>query len=172
MPRFIEGNLTAPQGRFAVCVSRFNSFVTEELLKGALDALARHGVADGDVDVYRCPGAFELPALVRRVAFQGGYAGVICLGAVIRGGTPHFEYVAGEVSKGIGQVLLDAPCAVTFGVLTCDTVEQAIDRAGIKAGNKGADAAVACIEMANLNVQLAKLNGGKARLQAMEGKKK
>ena len=147
--RVFEGNLVSPQGRFAVCVSRFNSFITEQLLSGALDALRRHGVADDDVDVYRCPGTFELPQVVRRCAERrlrrGGR-----LGCVIRGGTPHFEYVAGEVSKGVGQMALSAPCAVTFGVLTCDTVEQAIDRAGVKAGNKGADAAVACIEMANL----------------------
>jgi 6,7-dimethyl-8-ribityllumazine synthase len=171
MPRYIEGNLTPPEGRFAVCVSRFNGFITEELLKGALDALTRHGVSDDAVDVYRCPGAFELPALVRRAADQGGYAGVICLGAVIRGGTPHFDYVAGEVAKGIGQVSLQAACAVSFGVLTCDTVEQAIDRAGTKAGNKGAEAATACIEMANLNARMTSV-AGKGHLKAMEGKKK
>ena len=162
MPRTFEGTLVAPPGRFAVCVSRFNAFITEELLKGALDALARHGVADDDVDVYRCPGTFELPALSRKVAEGGGYVGVVTLGCVIRGGTPHFDYVAAEVSKGVGQVALGAPCAVTFGVLTCDTVEQAIDRAGVKSGNKGADAAAACIEMANLNSQLARPAPGKA----------
>lgn len=147
--RVFEGKLVSPKGRFAVCVSRFNSFITEQLLNGALDALKRHGVDEDDVDVYRVPGTFELPQVVRRCA-DGAYAGVIALGCVIRGGTPHFEYVAGEVSKGVGSIALTAPCAVTFGVLTCDTVEQAVDRAGVKAGNKGADAAVACIEMANL----------------------
>lgn len=150
MPRILEGQLFSPKGRFALCVSRFNSFITEPLLSGAVDALVRHGVADADIDVYRCPGTFELSGLVRRVADGGQYAGVVALGCVIRGGTPHFDYVAGEVSKGIGQVALSAHCAVTFGVLTCDSVEQAVDRAGVKAGNKGADAAVACIEMVNL----------------------
>ncbi|MHB8876188.1 MAG: 6,7-dimethyl-8-ribityllumazine synthase [Myxococcaceae bacterium] len=156
MPRTFEGTLVAPEGRFALCVSRFNAFITEELLKGAIDALTRHGVADDAVDVYRCPGTFELPGLVRKLAEGGGYAGVVSLGCVIRGGTPHFDYVASEVSKGIGQVALSAACAVTFGVLTCDNVEQAIDRAGVKSGNKGADAAIACIEMANLNAQIAR----------------
>lgn len=150
MPRFIEGHLVAPKGRFALCVSRFNSFITEQLLAGALDALIRHGVDDDKIDVYRCPGTFELPGVVRRAAEGGKYVGVVALGCVIRGGTPHFEYVAGEVSKGIGHVALTADCAVTFGVLTTDSVEQAVDRAGVKAGNKGADAAVACIELANL----------------------
>ena len=150
MPRTFEGNLVSPKGRFAITVSRFNSFITDPLLAGALDALVRHGVAEGDVDVYWCPGTFELSALTRRVATSGKYAGVIALGCVIRGGTPHFEYVAGEVSKGIGQIALTADCAVTFGVLTTDSVEQAVDRAGVKVGNKGADAAIACIEMVNL----------------------
>lgn len=154
MPRTIEGHLVSPAGRFALCVSRFNSFITEQLLSGAVDALVRHGVADGDIDVYRCPGTFELSPLVRRVAQSGKYAGVVALGCVIRGGTPHFEYVASEVSKGVGQVALSAECAVTFGVLTTDSVEQAVDRAGVKAGNKGADAAIACIEMVNLYARL------------------
>lgn len=162
MPRYIEAPLVNPQGRFALCVARFNSFITEELLRGAVDALVRHGVSDDDIDVIRVPGTFELSGVVRRVAMGGQYAGVVALGAVIRGGTPHFEYVSGEVAKGVGQVALNAPCAVAFGVLTCDTVEQAIDRAGVKAGNKGAEAAVACIEMVNLN----------ARLAGVEGKKK
>lgn len=154
MPRYLEGLLVSPRGRFAICVSRFNSFITEELLKGALDVLLRHGVADGDIDVFRCPGTFELPVLTRRVA-ERGYAGVVAVGCVIRGGTPHFEYVAAEAAKGIAQAAMEASCAVAFGVLTCDTVEQAIDRAGVKAGNKGGDAAMACLEMANLLGQLA-----------------
>ncbi|MFZ5468975.1 MAG: 6,7-dimethyl-8-ribityllumazine synthase [Myxococcota bacterium] len=154
MPRFIEGNLTAPQGRFALCVARFNSFITEKLLEGAVDALARHGVADADVDVYRVPGTFELPGLVKKLADGGEYAGIVALGCVIRGGTPHFEYVSSEVAKGIGSAAFAASCAVTFGVLTCDTVEQAIDRAGVKAGNKGVEAAVACLEMVNLHARL------------------
>lgn len=151
----------APKGRFALCVARFNSFITEELLKGALDALVRHGVADAEIDVYRVPGTFELPGLVRKVAESGRYVGVVSLGCVIRGGTPHFDYVSAEVSKGIGAVSFSSACAVTFGVLTCDTVEQAIDRAGVKAGNKGSEAAVACLELANLNSALAGVVGGK-----------
>ena len=150
MPRTFEGNLVSPKGRFAITVSRFNSFITEPLLAGAIDTLVRHGVSDGDIDVYRCPGTFELPGVTRRVVNSGKYAGVIALGCVIRGGTPHFEYVSGEVSKGIGQLALNAECAVTFGVLTTDTDEQAVDRAGVKAGNKGGEAAVACIEVVNL----------------------
>jgi 6,7-dimethyl-8-ribityllumazine synthase len=150
MPRYYEGNLVAPKGRFAICVSRFNSFVTEQLLSGALDALVRHGVKEEAIDVYRCPGTFELSSVVSRVAKSEKYVGVVALGCVIRGGTPHFEYVASEVSKGIGQAALDSDCAVTFGVLTTDSVEQAVDRAGVKSGNKGADAAIACLEMVNL----------------------
>jgi 6,7-dimethyl-8-ribityllumazine synthase len=156
MPHFIEGHLVAPKGRFAVCVARFNSFITEQLLAGALDALVRHGVADGDIDVYRCPGTWELTGVVRRAASSGKYVGVVALGCVIRGGTPHFDYVAGEVAKGVGQVTMTADCAVTFGVLTCDNVEQAVDRAGVKSGNKGADAAIAAIELANLYAKMVK----------------
>ncbi|WP_163869688.1 6,7-dimethyl-8-ribityllumazine synthase [Myxococcus eversor] len=163
MPRYIEGDFLPPKGRFAICVARFNGFITEELAKGAVDTLVRHGVADADVDVYRCPGTYELPGLVRRVAESRQYTGVIVLGAVIRGGTPHFDYVAGECAKGIGAVAFSAaaaspPSAVTFGVLTCDTVEQAIDRAGVKAGNKGSEATLACIEMVNLYGKLAALD--------------
>ncbi len=145
-----EGSLVATGLRFAVVVSRFNSLVTEQLLSGALDALRRHGADEGTIDVYRCPGTFELPALLRRVTRSGRYDAVLALGAVIRGGTPHFEYVAAEASKGVSQVALEADCAVAFGILTCDTMEQALERAGVKAGNKGADAAVAAIEQANL----------------------
>ncbi|HTS80684.1 MAG TPA: 6,7-dimethyl-8-ribityllumazine synthase [Myxococcaceae bacterium] len=161
MARVIEGLLTPPQGRFALCVSRFNGFITEQLLRGAQDALVRHGVPEADIDVFRVPGTFELPGLVRRVAEGGQYAGVVALGCVLRGGTPHFEYVASEVSKGIGHVALTAACAIGFGVLTCDTLEQAIDRAGVKAGNKGADAALACLEMVNLYARMAEV--GKKR---------
>lgn len=136
--------------KVAICVSRFNSFITERLLEGALDTLRRHGVEEKQIAVVRCPGTFELPPAVRRVALGGKYDAVIALGAVIRGGTPHFEYVAGECAKGIGQVSMEADCAVSFGVLTCDNVEQAIERAGTKAGNKGSEAALAAIEQANL----------------------
>jgi 6,7-dimethyl-8-ribityllumazine synthase len=144
-----EGSLVATGLRFAVVVSRFNSLVTEQLLAGALDALRRHGTDEAAIDVFRCPGTFELPALLRRVASTGRYDGVLALGAVIRGGTPHFEYVASEATKGVGHVALEAGCAVAMGILTCDTLEQALERAGVKAGNKGAEAAVAAIEQAN-----------------------
>jgi 6,7-dimethyl-8-ribityllumazine synthase len=145
-----EGNLVGQGLRFALVVSRFNSLVTEQLLQGALDALRRHGVEESAVDVFRCPGTFEVPAVLRRVVGSGRFDAVVALGAVIRGGTPHFEYVAGEVSKGVAQVALEADCAVSFGVLTCDNMEQALERAGVKGGNKGADAAVAALEQANL----------------------
>jgi len=145
-----EGSLVATGLRFAVVVARFNSLVTEQLLSGALDALRRHGADEAAVDVYRCPGTFELPALLKRVALSGRYDAVVALGAVIRGGTPHFEYVAAEATKGVAHVALEAGCAVAMGVLTCDTMEQALERAGVKAGNKGAEAAAAAIEQANV----------------------
>jgi 6,7-dimethyl-8-ribityllumazine synthase len=155
MPRFIEGDLVRPEGRVALCVSRFNPLVTDKLLQGALDALSRHGVRGDDVDVFRVPGAFELPGLACRLARQGEHAGVVVLGAVIRGGTPHFDYVAAEVSRGVGNLALEVSCPVTFGVLTCDSVEQALERAGGSHGNKGADAALACLEMINLYARVA-----------------
>ena len=145
-----EGTLIGTGLKVALVVSRFNSLITDQLLGGAADTLRRHGVADGDIDVFRCPGTFELPALLRRVVAGGRHDAVIALGAVIRGGTPHFEFVAGEATKGVAQVALEADCAVTMGVLTCDTMEQALERAGVKGGNKGAEAAVAAIEQANL----------------------
>ena len=156
MPRYFEGSLVNPPGRFALCVSRFNGFITDELLKGALDSLVRHGVADDAIDVYRVPGTFELPGVVKHLADSGRYAGVVALGAVIRGGTPHFEHVSSQVSRGVAEAAFQVSCAVSFGVLTCDTVEQAVDRAGVKAGNKGSEAALACIEMVNLYSRLAK----------------
>jgi 6,7-dimethyl-8-ribityllumazine synthase len=152
-----EGSLIATGLKVGLVVSRFNSLITEQLLAGAVDTLKRHGVADADLDVFRCPGTFELPALLRRVVASGRHDAVIALGAVIRGGTPHFEYVAGEATKGVAQVALEAGCAVTMGVLTCDTLEQALERAGVKAGNKGAEAAAAAIEQA----QVLKLAAGK-----------
>ncbi len=152
-----EGTLVATGLRVAIVVSRFNSLVTEQLLAGAVDALRRHGVKDGDVDVFRCPGTFELPALLRRVARSGRHDAVIALGAVIRGGTPHFEYVAAEATKGVAQVAMEADCAVAMGILTCDTLEQALERAGVKAGNKGAEAAAAAIEQANVLREAGKL---------------
>ena len=158
-----EGSLVATGLKVAVVVARFNALVTEQLLAGAADALRRHGVKDGDLDVFRCPGTFELPALLRRVARSGRYDAVVALGAVIRGGTPHFEYVAAEATKGIGVVSMEADCAVAMGVLTCDTMEQALERAGVKAGNKGAEAAVAAIEQANVFRETAKLGGSRRR---------
>ena len=156
-----EGSLVATGLKVAVVVARFNALVTEQLLAGAADALRRHGVKDADVDVVRCPGTFELPPLLRKVARSGRYDAVVALGAVIRGGTPHFEYVAAEATKGIGLVSMESDCAVTMGVLTCDTMEQALERAGVKAGNKGAEAAVAAIEQANVLREAAKLAGRK-----------
>ncbi|MGI5863365.1 MAG: 6,7-dimethyl-8-ribityllumazine synthase [Myxococcales bacterium] len=150
MPSYVEGKLIAEGLKVAIVISRFNSFITEQLLTGALDALHRHGAQDSDIEVVRVPGTFELPQVARRVALSGKYDALVVLGAVIRGGTPHFDYIAAEVSKGIAQIALEAPCAVSFGVLTTDNVEQAIERAGTKAGNKGAEAAVAAIETANV----------------------
>ncbi len=147
---FIEGSLVATGLRFALVVSRFNALITEQLLTGALDTLKRHGADETAIDVYRCPGTFELPPLLRKVALGGGYDAVLALGAVIRGGTPHFDYIAGEAAKGVAQVSMEASCAVVFGVLTCDTLEQALERAGVKAGNKGSEAAVAAIEQAHV----------------------
>ncbi len=149
-----EGKLVAPEGRFAIIVSRFNEFITNKLLGGAMDVLTRHNVPADAIDVVWSPGAFEIPVLAQRLAGSGKYVGVICLGAVIRGGTDHHTYVASEVSKGVAQVAMGTGVPCIFGVLTCDTIEQAIERAGTKAGNKGADSAAAAIEMANLLSQL------------------
>ena len=154
MPKFIEGNLSAQGLKFAVVVSRFNSIITDRLLEGALDAIARTGGDTEELAVYRTPGAYELPAAVSRVAKVGGVDGIIVLGAVIRGATPHFEYIAAEVTKGLAQVQLEAGIPISYGVITPDTLEQAIERAGSKAGNKGFEAAMAAIEMANLFAQI------------------
>jgi 6,7-dimethyl-8-ribityllumazine synthase len=148
--RTYEGMLTAEGLRVAVLVSRFNGFITEQLLAGALDALRRHGARDEDIEVVRVPGTFELAAAAQRLVRLGRHDAIVALGAVIRGATPHFDLIAGEAAKGIAHVALGADIAVSFGVLTTDTLEQAIERAGTKAGNKGADAAVAAIEQANL----------------------
>jgi 6,7-dimethyl-8-ribityllumazine synthase len=150
MPKYIEGNLDAAGSSFGILVSRFNSFISERLLEGALDALLRHGASDEDIVVARVPGAFEIPLAARKMAESGRYSAVICLGAVIRGATPHFDYVASEVSKGVAHVSLDSGVPVVFGVLTTDSIEQAIERAGTKAGNKGFDAAMTAIETVNL----------------------
>ena len=150
MPEFIEGTLEAKGFRFGLIVSRFNSFICERLLEGAIDTLVRHGADDSQLKVVRVPGAFEIPLVAKKMAASGKYDAVITLGAVIRGGTPHFDYVCAEVSKGVASVSLDSGVPVAFGVLTTDSVEQAIERAGTKAGNKGAEAAMSAIEMVNL----------------------
>jgi 6,7-dimethyl-8-ribityllumazine synthase len=146
--------LTGRDKRFAIVLSRFNEFVGGKLLDGARDALLRHEVSEDAIDLVWVPGAFEIPVVARRLATTGRYDAVICLGAVIRGATPHFDYVAAEVSKGVAHASLETGVPVIFGVLTTDTIEQAIERAGIKAGNKGFDAAVAAIEMANVLAQI------------------
>ena len=146
----IEGDFAAPKGRFVLVAGRFNGFVVEALVNGARDTLVRHGVAADAIDLVRVPGAWEIPQAAQRLAKSGKYAAVIALGAVIRGATPHFDYVAGEAAKGLAAAAHDSGVPVAFGVLTTDTIEQAIERAGTKAGNKGADAAMAAIEMVSL----------------------
>ncbi|MEK7353116.1 MAG: 6,7-dimethyl-8-ribityllumazine synthase [Chloroflexota bacterium] len=150
MGKNFEGQLLGKGLKFGLVVSRFNDFITNKLLEGAQDALLRHGVRQEDIDIARVPGAFEIPLIAQRLAQTKKYDAIVCLGAVIRGGTPHFEYIAAEVSKGIAKVGLDTGLPVTFGVITADTLEQAIERAGTKQGNKGFDAAVDAIEMASL----------------------
>jgi len=152
--RTVEGTLHGEGLKFALIVSRFNSFITERLLEGALDCLKRHGVSEADLTLVRVPGAWEIPLAAKRLANSKAYDAVICLGAVIRGATPHFDYVAAEVSKGTAQVALDAGIPVLFGILTTDSLEQAVERAGSKAGNKGFAAAEAAIEMVNLLKEL------------------
>ena len=154
MANVIQGNLKADGRKFALVASRFNEFITAKLVGGATDCLVRHGAADKDIDVYWVPGSFEIPLTAKRLAESGAYDAVICLGAIIRGATPHFEYVAAEASKGIAQVGLATGVPTIFGVITSDNIEQAIERAGAKAGNKGTDAALAAIEMVNLLGQL------------------
>jgi len=150
MPKFHEAKLIAEGKKFALVVSRFNDFITEKLLSGALDALIRSGTSDEDIEVVKVPGAFEIPLLAQKMAKTKRFDAVICLGAVIRGSTPHFDYVSAEVSKGVAAVGLESEIPVIFGVITVDTIEQAIERAGTKAGNKGWSAAIAAVEMANL----------------------
>ena len=150
----IEGMLNVQKARFCLVVARFNSFVVESLLEGAIDALKRHGADDSDITVVRVPGAFEMPLILEKIAAKGDYDAIVALGAVIRGGTPHFDYVAGECVKGMAQVSLKHGVPIAFGVLTVDTIEQAIERAGTKAGNKGAEAAMSAVEMVNVLRQL------------------
>jgi 6,7-dimethyl-8-ribityllumazine synthase len=154
MPTVYEGTFAPPPGRFALVAARFNSAIVEQLVAGALDGLKRHGVADDAIDLVRVPGSYEIPPVAKRLAGSGKYAAVICLGAVIRGDTDHYDHVAGAAANGIAQAALATGVPVIFGVLTCDTLEQALNRAGAKAGNKGFDAAVAAIEMVNLLKQL------------------
>ncbi len=150
MPKIIEAKLQAEGKKFALVVSRFNDFITDKLLGGAVDGLLRSGARDKDVEIVKVPGAFEIPLIAKKMAATGRFHAVICLGAVIRGTTPHFEYVSAEVSKGVASVGLESEIPVIFGIVTTDTIEQAIERAGTKAGNKGWDAAITAIEMANL----------------------
>ena len=152
--RTIEGNLIGQGQKYGIVAGRFNEFITGKLVSGAIDALIRHGVDEKDIDIAWVPGAFEIPLTAKKMVKTQKYNGVICLGAVIRGATPHFDYVCSEVSKGIAHVTLDTEVPVIFGVLTTENIEQAIERAGTKAGNKGYDAAVTAIEMANLLKQL------------------
>ncbi|MFZ5475971.1 MAG: 6,7-dimethyl-8-ribityllumazine synthase [Myxococcota bacterium] len=154
MPRIVEGNLVDAGGRYALVAARFNAFITEKLLEGALDALRRHGADADAATVVWVPGAFEMPLVCRRLAESGRYDAVVALGCVIRGGTAHFDYVAGEAAKGVASASLGTGVPVIFGVLTTDSIEQAIERAGTKMGNKGGEAAVAAIEMVNLMRQL------------------
>ncbi len=150
MGKTLEGKLDARNCKFAIVVSRFNDFIVNRLLGGAMDALLRHGAEESQVDVVKVPGSFEIPLAAKKAGATGKYDAVICLGAVIRGATPHFDYVAAEVSKGIALIGLESELPVTFGILTTDNIEQAIERAGSKSGNKGWDAAVSAIEMINL----------------------
>jgi len=150
MTKVIEGTLNAQGIRFGIVVSRFNDFINTKLLDGALDALSRHGTEDEHITVIRVPGSFEIPLMAKKLADSGNYDALICLGAVIRGATPHFEYISAEVTKGIAKITLDSGIPISFGILTTDNIEQAIERAGTKSGNKGWDAAMAAIEMVNL----------------------
>ncbi len=154
MAKYFEGKLVGAGLKFGIVVSRFNDFITGRLLEGALDALTRHGANADDVDVVKVPGAFEIPSMAKRLCAKKKYDAVICLGTVIRGATPHFNYISAEVSKGVGAVAGEASIPVIFGVLTTDNLEQAVERAGSKSGNKGWEAAVAAIEMANLYKQI------------------
>jgi 6,7-dimethyl-8-ribityllumazine synthase len=153
--KVIEGELQAKGLKFGVIVSRFNDFITSKLLDGALDALRRHGADEKDIEVVKVPGSFEIPLVAKKLAAKGTYSAVICLGTVIRGATPHFEYVSAEVSKGIASASMETGIPIAFGIITSDTIEQAVERAGTKSGNKGWDAAITAIEMAQVMKKLA-----------------
>jgi 6,7-dimethyl-8-ribityllumazine synthase len=157
MPKVVEASIAAKGKKFAIVVSRFNDFITDKLVGGAVDALVRSGTLDKDIDVVKVPGAFEIPLVAHKLASRKKHDAVICLGAVIRGATPHFDYVSAEVSKGVAAASLETGMPIIFGVVTTDTLEQAIERAGSKAGNKGWDAALAAVEMANLMGTVEKL---------------
>ncbi|MGD9222289.1 MAG: 6,7-dimethyl-8-ribityllumazine synthase [Desulfobacteraceae bacterium] len=157
MPKVVEANLVAKGKKFAIVVSRFNDFITDRLVGGAVDCLLRSGTSDQDIDVIKVPGAFEIPLVAQKVADRKKHDAVICLGAVIRGATPHFDYVSAEVSKGVAAASMETGMPIIFGVVTTDTLEQAIERAGSKAGNKGWDAALAAVEMANLMAAVEKI---------------
>ncbi len=150
MANILEGNLTAKNKKFGIVVGRFNSLISEQLLKGAMDCLLRHNAKEEDITIAKVPGSFEIPLTAKKLAQSSKYDAIICLGAVIRGGTPHFDYIASEVSKGVANVGMETGVPVIFGIITSDTIEQAIERAGTKAGNKGWDAALSAIEMVNL----------------------
>jgi len=154
MPRIIEGEISAKGLTVAIVVSRFNDFITQPLLDGALDALRRHGASDDQITIVKVPGCFEIPSMAKKLALASRFDCVICLGAVIRGATPHFEYISSQVARGIASVALESQIPVAFGVITTDTLEQAIERAGTKSGNKGWDAAVSAMEMVNLSKAL------------------
>jgi 6,7-dimethyl-8-ribityllumazine synthase len=148
--KVVEGELQAKGLKFGIVMSRFNDFITSKLLEGAVDALVRHGAKEDDIDVMKVPGSFEIPMIAKRMALKGVYNAIICIGTVIRGSTPHFEYIAAEVSKGIATASMETGVPIAFGVITSDTIEQAVERAGTKSGNKGWDAAITAIEMAQL----------------------
>ncbi len=150
MSKFIEGKLISKGRKICIVASRFNDVITSKLVHGAIDALKRTGTKEEEIDIYRVPGSFEIPVVAKKVALSGKYEGIICLGAVIRGETPHFNYVSSEVSKGIAQVMLETKVPIGYGIITADTIEQALDRAGLKSGNKGFDAAMSVIEMVDL----------------------
>ncbi len=156
MPKIVEGGLSAKGLKFGVVLSRFNEFIGNQLLEGAVDALLRSGASDGDIEIVKVPGSFEIPATVQVMVQKGQYDAIVCLGAIIRGATPHFDYIASEAAKGIARISMDSGLPVAFGIITADTLEQAIERAGTKSGNKGRDAALNAIEMANLFKELKK----------------
>jgi 6,7-dimethyl-8-ribityllumazine synthase len=168
MPREISGELTSRGLKVAIVASRFNSFIVEQLVAGAVDALQRTGCRDQDIAVFRAPGAFEIPQLLRRVVQRGGFDAVVCVGAVIRGATPHFEHISSAVTSGVAQVAVSSEVPITFGVLTCDSIEQAIERAGTKAGNKGFESAMAVVEMVHL-LRNVDRSGGSAGAGSVSG---